>query len=46
MASTVGAMLVARSAPECRLYIDLNPCSCGDNLIDCGVWDMQNCVPD
>ncbi|OLB64736.1 MAG: hypothetical protein AUI10_09750, partial [Actinobacteria bacterium 13_2_20CM_2_72_6] len=22
-------MLVARSAPECRLYLDLHPCSCG-----------------
>jgi len=22
-------MLLARSAPECRLYIDLNPCLCG-----------------
>jgi hypothetical protein len=23
-------MLVARSAPECRLYLDLHPCSCGE----------------
>ena len=34
MASTVVAMLVARSAPECRLYIDLNPCSCGEVAFD------------
>ena len=27
-------MLVARSAPECRLYIDLNPCSCGEVAFD------------
>jgi hypothetical protein len=27
-------MLVARSAPECRLYIDLNPCSCGEAAFD------------
>jgi hypothetical protein len=27
-------MLVARSAPECRLYIDLNPCSCGETAFD------------
>jgi len=23
-------VLVARSAPECRLYLDLHPCSCGE----------------
>lgn len=23
-------MLIARSAPECRLYMDLHPCSCGE----------------
>jgi hypothetical protein len=23
-------MLVARSAPECRLYLELHPCSCGE----------------
>ena len=27
-------MLVARSAAECRLYIDIHPCSCGDNTFD------------
>lgn len=27
-------MLVARSAPECRLYIDLSPCSCGETAFD------------
>jgi hypothetical protein len=27
-------MLVARSAPECRLYIDLHPCSCGQASLD------------
>jgi hypothetical protein len=27
-------MLVARSAPECRLYLDLHPCSCGETAFD------------
>lgn len=27
-------MLVARSAPECRFYIDLHECSCGETAID------------
>jgi hypothetical protein len=27
-------MLLARSAPECRLYIDLHPCVCGATLFD------------
>jgi hypothetical protein len=31
---TVMPMLIARSAPECRLYIDLNPCSCGEWSFD------------
>ncbi|PPK65264.1 hypothetical protein V5P93_003702 [Actinokineospora auranticolor] len=26
-------MLVARSAPECRLYIDLHPCHCGEHRL-------------
>jgi hypothetical protein len=27
-------MLIARSAPECRLYMDLHPCSCGETAVD------------
>ncbi|GIH16549.1 hypothetical protein [Rugosimonospora africana] len=27
-------MLIARSAPECRLYIDLHACSCGEAAVD------------
>jgi hypothetical protein len=27
-------VLVARSAPECRLYLELHPCSCGESRFD------------
>lgn len=37
-------MLVARSAPECRLYIDLHPCSCGDTAFD--VRHVLRTMPD
>jgi hypothetical protein len=30
---TVMRMLVARSAPECRLYISLHPCSCDETTL-------------
>lgn len=29
-------MLTARSALECRLYIDLHPCGCGGEIVDIG----------
>lgn len=27
-------MLVARSSPECRLYIELHPCTCGETSLE------------
>lgn len=27
-------MLVARSSPECHLYIELHPCTCGERVLD------------
>jgi hypothetical protein len=29
-----------------NVYCGHHPCECGDNLIWCGVWDMQGCEPD
>jgi hypothetical protein len=29
-----------------NVYCGHHPCECGDNLIWCGVWDMQGCIPD
>ncbi|MBM4353687.1 MAG: hypothetical protein FJ109_07795 [Deltaproteobacteria bacterium] len=29
-----------------KYYSAHTPCSCGDNLDECGTWDMQNCIPD
>jgi hypothetical protein len=29
-------MLIARSSPECRLYMDLHACSCGENRFEAG----------
>ena len=29
-----------------KVYAGHNPCACGDNLINCGVWDMMGCMPD
>ncbi|MFC2054040.1 hypothetical protein ACFLV7_07050 [Chloroflexota bacterium] len=29
-----------------NIYCGHNPCVIGDNLVWCGTWDMQNCIPD
>ncbi len=34
-------MLVARSAPECHLYLDLNPCRCGEAEFEPRHWLEQ-----
>jgi hypothetical protein len=28
------------------VYGGHSPCACGDNLLNCGTWDMQGCFPD
>ena len=28
------------------IYAGHNPCTCGDNLMLAGFWDMKNCIPD
>lgn len=35
-------MLVARSAPECHLYLDLNPCQCGEVEFEPRHWLEQS----